>query len=650
MIEKRFAEENDYELGDTIQLSGEEYEIVGIGSVADYDLPVKNFSDVAAENSRFGLMFVTDSQYHSLVNGETERIETYTYAYEILGENNSDDLKKLLEDFKIDYQDVDDKYYQETIKEALKSNNDVIELDLNNLVSFVEADDNPRIYAAAADVVLDKNIGLIAGVIVMILVTFVISVFIVHQIQLESSIIGTLYAMGVTKKQLMRHYIVLPVIVSFVGGVIGCIIGFSSIGARYQMQDTYDYFSIPNVATVHPLYLIAYSILVPPVVAVIVNYLVINKKLSQTALSLMRNEQKNGTVSKIQIRCKKFISTFQIRQLLREVRTCFTVVVGMIISLLVFMIGLNCYVLCGHIQEEMKKDTTYEYMYTLKYPENREYENTEIAFSKTLSKDFLGYTLNIMVLGIEDDNKYFNCDVVEGTNSIVISKCVQQKYGLSVGDFFTMSDDAQNTDYVFEVKGIANYSASLTVFMDIDSMRELMEVDEDYYNTIFSDDKLAIDEGRIYSITTKEDINRAADVFVELFKPLVIMLVSAAIVIFSVVMYLMCNVMLERAGFGISLVKIFGYRDKEIRKVYLTGNFYVIFMGAVIGILISKNIADLLYPSLLANASCGMNLHFDRSVYVLIFAGIIGIYLIINLFLVHKLNNVSYADVLKERD
>ena len=127
MIEKRFAEENDYELGDTIQLSGEEYEIVGIGSVADYDLPVKNFSDVAAENSRFGLMFVTDSQYHSLVNGETERIETYTYAYEILGENNFDDLKKLLEDFKIDYQDVDDKYYQETIKEALKSNNDVIE-------------------------------------------------------------------------------------------------------------------------------------------------------------------------------------------------------------------------------------------------------------------------------------------------------------------------------------------------------------------------------------------------------------------------------------------------------------------------------------------------------------------------------------------
>ena len=112
----------------------------------------------------------------------------------------------------------------------------------------------------------------------------------------------------------------------------------------------------------------------------------------------------------------------------------------------------------------------------------------------------------------------------------------------------------------------------------------------------------------------------------------------------------MCNVMLERAGFGISLVKIFGYRDKEIRKVYLTGNFYVIFMGAVIGILISKNIADLLYPSLLANASCGMNLHFDRSVYVLIFAVIIGIYLIINLFLVHKLNNVSYADVLKERD
>lgn len=59
-----------------------------------------------------------------------------------------------------------------------------------------------------------------------------------------------------------------------------------------------------------------------------------------------------------------------------------------------------------------------------------------------------------------------------------------------------------------------------------------------------------------------------------------LLIVSA--VIFCVVMYLMMKVMIDRSAFGISLVKIFGYRMKEIRKLYLNGNFYVIAVGTAV--------------------------------------------------------------------
>ena len=87
----------------------------------------------------------------------------------------------------------------------------------------------------------------------------------------------------------MLHYVSLPAIVAFVGGIIVAVIGFSPVGIDYQLLDSYAYSSLPDFTPVYPLYLIIYSIVMPPVVSVIVNTLVINKRLSQTALSLIRN-------------------------------------------------------------------------------------------------------------------------------------------------------------------------------------------------------------------------------------------------------------------------------------------------------------------------------------------------------------------------
>lgn len=52
---------------------------------------------------------------------------------------------------------------------------------------------------------------------------------------------------------------------------------------------------------------IVYSIIMPPVVSVIVNYIVINKRLSGTALSLIRNEQKTGSYRNLNLGKMGFI-------------------------------------------------------------------------------------------------------------------------------------------------------------------------------------------------------------------------------------------------------------------------------------------------------------------------------------------------------
>lgn len=660
VLEKRYCEEHGIKTGDHLTISDLEFTVAGIGSTPDYDMPVQTFSDMAVESNRFGTGFVTEKQYEEIKETVSSKAEDYCYAYRLNDSGMTDDeVKQMIKEVDFDYTMVQDVYFQEMIADTVGETDDLLDgflnIEMNNLTSFVKRADNPRILAAAGDVQINKEVGLFAGVIVMILFTYVISVFVIHQIQQESSVIGALYALGARKKDLLIHYITLPTVLTFFGGVTGALLGFSKVGIQAQMADSYHYFSIPKLEVCYPVYLILYSIVMPPVVSVIVNCFVINRRLSRTALSLMRNEQ--GLKEKRfqllilnPLKRTKFIRLFQLRQMIRESRTGFTAVCGMTISLLVLMLGLNCYVLCRNVQKDSIESTRFEYMYFLKYPEKEVPKGGEACYLESLSKTSMGYTLNISVIGIDEDNKYYNTRPVKGKSNLIISRSVQQKYGLHIGDKLILTDNAGDMDYAFTIKGVCDYAGGLAVFMDIDSMRELFGQKEDYYNMLLSGQELAIDGGRLYSITTKEDVAHSTSVFISLMLPLMIMMTVSAVIIFCMVLYLMMGVMIDRASFGISLIQILGFRTGEIRKLYLNGNAWIVAAGAVIGIPFAKIIMDQLYPWMIANTSVGMNLAFPWYLYVEIFAGVMGVYFAVNTLLVRKLNRITPAEALKNRE
>ena len=186
----------------------------------------------------------------------------------------------------------------------------------DNLTSFILKEDNLRIGGAAGDIEINKTIGLVAGVIVIILFAYVLSVFVINQIREESSTIGALYALGVKKRDLMRHYIFMPTAISLFGGICGTAVGLSGLGSSWQTSDSYSYYSIPVFDKFIPGYLIVYALVMPPAVSIIVNFLVINKSLSRTALSLIRNEQKASKGRDIRLPDMPFMRKFMVRQML----------------------------------------------------------------------------------------------------------------------------------------------------------------------------------------------------------------------------------------------------------------------------------------------------------------------------------------------
>lgn len=670
VVERQFAEKNDISAGDVITFGGRKFTVTGIGTTPDYDNVLKSLGDTGCDCLHFGTGFVAADVYDTLRAEEKSiKSEEYYYAYRLNGAMTDDELKVRLEELEFTSGDVENPFFQEYwdrtmgkkddltdgIQELKDETDDMIDdifsEDAQNLMTFVKAGDNARIQAASGDQELYRSVGTIAGAILLILISYVLSVFVVHSIDQESVVIGALYALGVKRKNLMAHYVTLPTVITFVSGLIGTLLGYSSLGVPIQMQDCYNYYSLPDLDVIYMPYLFIYGIVVPPVISVIVNSLVIRKRLSKPVLTMIRNEQKVGKGKDIKLGNMSFMNLFKIRQMLRESRTGFTVVFGMFVSLLLAMMSLEIYTYCANVNRDYVNDTKYEYMYTYKYPTEEVPEGGYEAYAKTLKKKIYGYNFDITVMGLTENNPFFDVDLSDSSSKVAISSSIAYKYGLGVGDTLTLKDDEADKIYAFEIASVAQYAPSFMVFMPYDKALELFDEPEDYFNVVFSDHALDIETGRLYATTTKTDVKKAAGIFSDIMQGMILTIGGVSVLIFIVVMYLMMKVMIDRSSFNIALIKIFGYRNKEVKKMYLDGNFYIITIGALISIPLTKWIMDVAYePAFVPNIACGIDKSFPFWMYLAIFAGILILYFIINHLLIRRIRKMVPAEVLKNRE
>lgn len=784
VLERRYAELHDIQLGDAVEIGGREFTVTGIGTVPDYDSMLKSLGDTGCDSQHFGLAFVTADTYTAMQKeGKAAKSEEYYYAYLLNDKMTNDELKEELKNLEFSSDDVNDKYFQEYwdrtlgredelrdgindlldgaeelrdgLQELADNNEDlkdgagavldaylseankalggygiktltrdnfeqvlesqicsesnallkmsmnnllteltelkeyadgvdeyadgvqgaadgaeevrdgvqelkddtekiideIFDSDAGNLLAFIKAKDNVRIQAASGDQELYRSVGTIAGCIILALISYVLSVFVVHSIDRESSVIGALYALGVKKKDLMKHYVTLPTIIAAVSGIIGTAIAYSNAGVRVQMQDCYNYYSLPNLDVIVMPYLIIYGIIVPPVICWAVTSLVINKRLSRQVLMLIKNEQKVSKGKDIKLKNMKFMRLFKLRQILRERRTAFTVVFGMFVSLLIAVMSLEIFVYCDNVRIQYPEDTKYEYMYTYKYPSENPPQGGYEAYAKTLKKEIYGYNFDVTLLGITEDNPFFDTDLADSSSQVTISSSISYKYGLQVGDVITLKDEENDKFYAFEISDITQYAPGFMVFMPYDKALELFGEQDDYYNVVFADHELDIEPGRLYSTTTKADVEKAAGIFVNQMKSMILTLGGVSALIFAIVLYLMMKVMIDRSAFSIALIKIFGYRQKELKKMYLDGNFYVVAIGALISVPLTKLIMDVVYePAFVPNVACGIDKAFPIWVYIMVYAVIFILYFIINHLLVRRIKQMLPAEVLKNRE
>lgn len=619
-VENSYADANDISLGDELDIGGGKLTVCGIGTVPDYVSVKMNTTDLNADSEDFGICFVTESTYHKIRNElAEEESQVYQYAYILQGNYTDDDVKDCVSD--------------------------------KGLITLTKQSENSRMTGYKADTETIMSVSVMMGAFLAVLFAFIIAVFIIHNINTESVAIGTLYALGVKKSAVLKQHMILPAVILLAGGVAGLLLGYMLCGA--SIANSGASYSYPVIE--HNFYPVAvlYGIALPVALGVTVNLIVINLKLRRRPLELIRGDGRTNKTPRLKLKDKKFVSIYRIRQLTREKAIYILTLIGVFYAICIMMFSFTIYSALDNYASTCTDDVKWNYMYTVNRVNDDGNTEAEKAISRKVSSPnvYSGEDADLTVLGIGKDSEYFDFDIDCNDNEIIISDCAARKFAWSQGDSITLKNKSDSEEHVFKVAGIADYSASLLVFLPEDEMRDVYDLDEDYFNMLISDKELDEEDiGAVLGTVKKADIRKSADTLMDNMMLTVVVMLAASVLVFIAVLYLLLKQAIEKSSFGISVMQIFGYRQKEINSIFININFIIVAIALVCAVFLGKPVIDGMYPSLVTDIDLGFDTSFSAATYAVLIIVTAAVYLVSMLLLKRRLAKISYAQLLKNRE
>ena len=158
-----------------------------------------------------------------------------------------------------------------------------------SLKKFVPQFQNQAIIFTGDDLGSDKIMVIVLLYIIIVIMAFVFAVTTSNTITREANVIGTLRASGYTKSELIRHYMTMPVIVTLISAVVGNILGYTYF-KEVTVLLYYQSYSLPTYETVWSAEAFYLTTLVPILVMIIVNYVMLKRKLSLSPLKFIRRD------------------------------------------------------------------------------------------------------------------------------------------------------------------------------------------------------------------------------------------------------------------------------------------------------------------------------------------------------------------------
>ena len=642
-IDRMYADNNSLQVGDTLTRGKKFWKITGLVALSDYSALFQNNNDSMFDSVKFGVGIVTPEEFETL---DQEKLQ-YNYAW-IYNQQPKDE------------------------KEEKKVSEDLME-DIGNVVTleaFVPRYLNQAIIFTGDDMGGDKAMVVMLLYIVIVIMAFVFGITISNTIRKEAGVIGTLRASGYTRRELIFHYMTLPVLVTLAGALIGNILGYTVFkGVCAGMY--YGSYSLPTYVTVWNAEAFLLTTVVPIIIMILINYAVLRYRLQLSPLKFLRRDFSGKKQKRAVYLSPKIgiFSRFRLRVIFQNVSNYLVLFVGVIFANLLLFFGMLLPSALDHYQLEIQENMLAKYQYMLSVPASVSSGNKLDGMlslleyymdTRTDNKDaekFSAYSLNtmpgkykseeIVLYGVEPDSQYIHADL--SGDGVYISSAYADKFRIKKGDIITLKEKYEKDEYSFKVDGIYDYTASLCVFMERDKLNEVFDLGDDYFGGYFSDTEIKdIDSKYIGSVIDLESLTKISRQLDVSMGDMMGMMYGFSVIIFLVVIYLLSKVIIEKNAQAISMTKILGYTDGEISRLYILSTSLMVVICLLLSLPIERQIMEVLFREMMLSSISGwITMWVDPMIYVKMMAIGIATYAVVAVLEFRRIRHVPMDEALK---
>ena len=656
-IDRMYADNNNYKVGQTLQVGKKKLKITGLVALSDYSALFSKNSDLMFDAVKFGVGIVSNECYESYKDSKVY----YNYAWT----------------------------YHEKVDNEVDASNDFLNVLVKNvsgIEDYIPQYANQAIHFTGDDMGGDEAMMTVLLYIIIAILAFIFAITTKNTIESEAPMIGTLRAMGYTKKEMLVQYMTLPIIVSLIACIVGNVLGYTYF-KDVMAGMYYGSYSLPTYVTIWSVDAFVKTTIIPFILMVVINYVILMKSFKLSPLQFMKRDLKKVKKRKKTLVLHKlsFFSQFRLSVIINNLSGYVTLFFGILFAIILLMFGMDMHPILDHYQDLVVNNMTAKYQYILNTPESVDTTAIEQAFQtipqefrdsflsliddqydemydnyKTKVKGAEAFSLcslktlpestieeDISIYGLQNNSHYIHIKSLP-KKGVYISKDIADKYNLKKGDRISLKESYKDLRYTFEIKDIYDAPGSMALYMSKSYFNEVFNCQDGYFNGYFSNKKITdLKDEYIASTITQDDFTKVSRQLNVSMGEMFYLVEGFAIIMFMMLIYLLTKMIIENNKVSISMVKILGYTPREIQKMYVHATTIVILISTLLSFGITTWILSYAFKIVFEQYAGWLPFYVEGSVYLKMFIMTVVSYLFVMMIQMRKIKKIPMDEALK---
>ena len=305
-------------------MDGQNLKITGLVALSDYSALFSDNGDMMFDAVKFGVGVMTEEGLDTLDPAHLHY--AYAWKYQTEPKDETEEMDRA----------------EELVKKVAAC---------GMVRSFIPRCQSQAIRFTGDDMGSDRSMMIVLLYILIALMAFIFAVTTSNTIVREAAVIGTLRATGYTRRELLIHYLKLPLLVTVVAALIGNVLGYT-VFKDVCAGMYYGSYSLPTYETRWNAQAFLLTTVVPLLIMLAVNIWIISRKLRLSPLRFLRRDlEKRGRKKAVRLRRWKFFNRFRLRIILQNRSGYLVMFIGILFANLLLLFGMMMTPLLTHFQD-----------------------------------------------------------------------------------------------------------------------------------------------------------------------------------------------------------------------------------------------------------------------------------------------------------